>query len=341
MILARAPLRVSLAGGGTDLPSFYYNHGSGLVVSMAIDKYIHIGLNTKFDGRTRACYSSLETVDRPEELKHELIRECLRLTNSRGVEINSVSDIPSGGTGMGSSSAYTVGLLTALSAYKHMALSREQVYAAACELEILRCGNRIGKQDQAPAVFGGFRSYEFAPNDTVFVGSAKRWDQFTQNYLTEKLLLVYTGITRPAGALLSKQSDMSISSKKTVAGLKELRRIAEYTIRCLDESRIEDVCRLMHESWLVKQELTPEISCPAVDEMYATVKKNGAYGGKLLGAGGGGFLLIAADRDNHKQIISALGRPKHLCLHIDQQGAEVCYSSAHMTTHTTPKLPFN
>lgn len=326
MILTRTPLRISIAGGGTDLPAFYYNHGSGLVVSMAIDKFIHIGMNEKFDGRTRACYSTLETVNDPKHLKHELIRECLRLANCRGVEVNSVSDIPSGGTGLGSSSAYTVGLLTALNTYKRLHLTQEQIYAAACEIEILRCGNTIGKQDQAPAVYGGFRSYEFAPNDKVFIGSSERWSRFTQNNLAEKMLLVYTGV-RSADGILSKQSARSIGNPATIAALKELKRIAAYTCECLDASRNTDVCRLMHESWLVKRELTPETSCLSIDEMYDTALRNGAYGGKLLGAGGSGFLLIMAERDSHRHILSALGRPKHLRVHIERTGSEVCYNS--------------
>lgn len=300
MIISRTPLRISFLGGGTDLPS-YYRSRAGSVVSAAIDKYIYVTVNPKFDERIRASYSTTEMVDSPEQLKHELIRSSLlKLGILGGIEITSISDVPSRGTGLGSSSTYTVGLLNALHASLGRHASAERLAREACEVELEMCNKPIGKQDQYIAAFGGLQQIRFNPDGSVYVDPVVSESGFTRE-LASHLLLMYTGVTRPASGILEEQSK---NTEVDPSIRRSLDRLADLADRCVEALRNKDLHAfgyLLHDGWMEKRKLASGISTRAIDDWYSSARKAGAYGGKLLGAGGGGFLLLCAPPRSSRQ----------------------------------------
>jgi D-glycero-alpha-D-manno-heptose-7-phosphate kinase len=328
MIISRTPLRISFVGGGTDLSASYLREPGG-VVSTAINKYIYITVNRKFDNRIRASYSVTEMVDHIDNLKHELIREALKLLKlENGIEITSISDIPSGGTGLGSSSSYTVGLLNALYAYRGHHAEPERLAREACEIEIERCGKPIGKQDQYIAAYGNFQYLRFNPDETVYVdpiicrGDVKRT-------LESRLLLLYTGLTRSADEILREQQKNSEQNQTTQASLQALARLAAETREALQQGAVDCFGELLHQGWMEKQKLASSISNSQILSWYERARAHGAIGGKLLGAGGGGFLLLYAPVEQHAEIISALPELRPIAFRFEPQGSKIIFVEEH------------
>jgi len=324
MIISRTPLRISFMGGGSDLPSFYEQE-PGTVISTAIDKYVYITVNKKFDNHIRASYSVTEMVDRLGDLKHELIRESMRLTGIEGgIEITSISDIPSAGTGMGSSSTYTVGLLNALHAYQGLHAGAERLAQEACHIEIDVCRKPIGKQDQYIAAYGGFQCIRFSPNGDVFVDPIV-CNPETKAELQRRLLLLYTGITRSANPILEEQNRNTTGNAATRAALRTMSQMAQTMRDALCSNGLGNFGEMLHESWMLKRSLVSTISNSNIDEWYEKARKHGAIGGKILGAGGGGFLLLYAHPECHAAIISALAELKHVAFRFEPQGSKIIY----------------
>jgi D-glycero-alpha-D-manno-heptose-7-phosphate kinase len=324
MIISRTPLRISFVGGGSDLSAFYARE-PGAVVSTTINRYIYITVNPKFDRRIRASYSQTETVDRVDDLKHELIRETLAQTGIDGaIEITSISDIPSRGTGLGSSSAYTVGLLNALYAYTGRVAGAERLAREACAIEIERCGRPIGKQDQYSAAYGGLKHLVFNPDGTVFV------DQIlcapaTRQRLERSLLLLYTGQTRRAEHILEEQSRNSANCDVTRTGLRRMAALAGQLRDALNRSDLDGFGETLHANWADKRSLASGISNAVLDTWYDCARAHGAIGGKILGAGGGGFLLLYAPEERHPEICAALPTLRPVPFHFEPQGSRLIY----------------
>jgi D-glycero-alpha-D-manno-heptose-7-phosphate kinase len=324
MIISRTPLRISFVGGGSDLPAYYLKE-PGAVVSTSINKYIYININRKFDHKIRASYSVTEIVDHIDELKHELIREALRLTGvERGIEITSISDVPSYGTGMGSSSTYTVGLLNALYAYNGQHVGAERLAGDACWIEIEKCGKPIGKQDQYIASYGGFQFIQFNPNGTVFVDPII-CARDTRETLERRLLLLYTGITRSANSVLEQQKANTEQDEESRSRLRGMTNIAHRLRDALCANKLDCFGEMLHETWMMKRGLASAISNNQIDTWYDTARKQGAIGGKILGAGGGGFLLLYAPTDRHDAISASLPQLERVNFRFEPQGSKIIY----------------
>ncbi len=324
MIISRTPLRISFAGGGSDLPA-YYRIEPGAVVSTAIAHYIYITVNKKFDRQIRASYSITEMVDSVDELKHELIREALKMTRlDGGIEITSISDIPSRGTGLGSSSTYTVGLLNALHAYMGRYAGAERLAREACEIEIERCGNPIGKQDQYIAAYGGLQFIQFNPDGSVFVDPIICKPE-TRRALQQNLLMLYTGLTRSANQILVEQQRATEHDSQQRQSLRAMTSLAHELRSALARDELETFGEILHQGWLLKRKLAQQISNPAIDDWYQRARDQGAQGGKLLGAGGGGFLLFYACPEKHAAIIQALPELRPVALSFEPQGSKIIY----------------
>lgn len=342
MIISRTPLRISFFGGGSDLPAFYCDE-PGAVLTTTVDKYIYIMVNRRFGPGIRVSYSATETVDCIDELKHELVRESLRLVGiSDGVEITSISEIPSSGSGMGSSSAYTVGMLNALHTFAGTHTGADQLAGEACRIEIDLCDKPIGKQDQYIAAYGGLQYVQFNPDGTVFVDPVL-CSPATKARLHERLLLFYTGITRSANPILESQKANTASCEETRTNLRAMAQMARTMVESLRSGRIDDFGDMLHESWMRKRQLASSISNPRIDEWYETARRCGAAGGKLLGAGGGGFLLFFAEPEYHHHIAEALGNLMHIPFQFEPQGSKIVfidenYSNAGQATFEFPRL---
>lgn len=303
MIITKTPLRVSFTGGGTDLPEYYTKNG-GAVVSCGINKYIYITVNKKFDDKIRASYSRTEIVDEVKDLHHELIRECMKLVGIKGgIEITSIADIPSG-TGLGSSSAFTVGLLNALHTYNGYTPSAEELARQACEVEISILKHPIGKQDQYAAAYGGTNYFKFNQDGTV---ERRRiyLDDSDARLMRQKLLLLYTGLTRDANTILTEQKQNTASKLETLDFMKN--QAGEMYRELTENGFTEHFGKMLHEGWLRKQQLASTISNGPINDFYQKAIEAGAVGGKLLGAGGGGFLLFYCDEDKQSAVEKATG----------------------------------
>jgi D-glycero-alpha-D-manno-heptose-7-phosphate kinase len=324
VIISRTPLRIGLAGGGTDLRAFY-GRERGAVVSATIDKYIYITVNRKFDDRVRASYSVTENVNRASELRHELIREALRLVGIEGgIEITSISDVPSQGTGLGSSSSYTVGLLNALHAFTGRLVSAEQLATEACRIEIEICGKPIGKQDQYMAAHGGLQFLEFAPDESVSAQPIL-WTRELREELAGCLLLLYTGLTRSADDVLGAQRANMERGGEAIAKLRRMRDYADLLRERLGAGHLDGLGEVLHESWLLKRTLADGITSATIDGWYERARQHGALGGKLLGAGGGGFLLLYARPERHAEIRAALPELRPMPFSLEPQGSRIIF----------------
>ena len=322
MIISRTPLRMSFVGGGSDLPAYYLRHG-GAVISTSIGKYIYITVNKKFDHKIRASYSITEFADQPGDLKHELIRECLKLLNiAGGIEITSISDIPSSGSGLGSSSTYTIGLLHALSAYLNRYSSQEFLAQTACKIEIEICGKPIGKQDQYAAAYGGLNLIEFHSDGSTEVTPIICKPE-TKFKLQENLLMLYTGQTRSADKILENQNRNTQHQTKTVENLKKMVDLAYTMQRALSANKLKWFGEILDENWQLKKILSSEISSETIDDWYEIAKTKGAIGGKILGAGGGGFLLLYAPKNKNKQIVTALPQLQPVDFGFGSEGSKI------------------
>jgi D-glycero-alpha-D-manno-heptose-7-phosphate kinase len=323
MIISKTPLRMSWVGGGSDLPAFYKEE-MGAVLSTTINKYVYIALNKKFDNKIRLNYSKTEEVDSIDEIEHPLFREALKLTNSvSGIEIASMADIPSGGTGLGSSSSFTVGLLNALYANKSLYTSNKKLANEACEIEIDKCNEPIGKQDQYAAAFGGINLIKFHPNEDVTVEPVLCNSRLVKS-IEAHTLVFYTGQTRSASEILLKQGKALNSPDKKIIVRKMVNLVFDLKQE-LDNNSLDNFGSILHENWMLKSEISKSISNSFIDEIYLTGLKNGAIGGKILGAGNGGFLMFFAPPESHVKICKALNKLQNVEFLIESNGSQIVF----------------
>jgi D-glycero-alpha-D-manno-heptose-7-phosphate kinase len=319
MIVVGTPLRLSFLGGGTDFPAFYRKSG-GAVVSTAIDKYIYVIIKKRFDDLVVVNYSQRETVSNPADLKHELIREAMRITGVEGgVEITTLADVPSTGTGLGSSSTVTVGALQALYTYQGIIVASDELARQACEIELEFCRKPIGKQDQYIAAYGGIRLIEFLKDDRTKVSNVLIPEKTLQE-LTRRIMLFYTNRTRSAASVLKEQSD-NIDDRYDL--LCQLRDMAYAGAEHLAKGDLDALGRLMHEGWSLKKQLASGVSDSGINDMYDTARQAGALGGKIAGAGAGGFLLLYCPLERQDPVRKALGHLRELPVGLERDGSKV------------------
>jgi D-glycero-alpha-D-manno-heptose-7-phosphate kinase len=315
---------MSLVGGGTDLPVFYRKYG-GAVVSTAINQFVYITVNKKFDQRIRVSYSKTEEARSVERIRHPLVREAMKLLGLKGgVEITSIADIPARGSGLGSSSTFTVGLLHALHAYAERYASAEQLAREACEIEIQRCGEPIGKQDQYAAAFGGFNFIEFNPDDSVSV-EPMLCKRETLQRLQQNLLVFYTGIVRSASAILKDQQEIVLAEKSKQKVLCRMVELARELKAELQRNNLDAFGEIIHANWELKRSLTDQISTSQIDTWYQTARQRGAIGGKLLGAGSGGFMMFYAPPERHEAIMDGLKDLRRIDIRFEPQGSKIIF----------------
>ena len=317
MIISQTPYRVSFAGGGTDLPA-YYRREFGAVLSVTIDQHIYVTLHRRFESTIRVSYSHTEVARTIDDVKHELVREAMRMVEiDEPLEITTIGDVPSG-TGMGSSSSLTVGLLTALYGYQHRIVSPKLLAERACRVEIDILNKPIGRQDQYAAAFGGLNYFRFNPDDTVDVEPVPCRAE-TLAELEQRALLLYTGQTRDANLILEQQSNIAEDRFDVFRAMRDLADEMRHALA--GEGDLDRFASLLHEGWELKRSLGCGISNDQINEWYTVARRAGAVGGKLLGAGGGGFVLLIAPAWRHRAIREALGRPRELPFKISRCGS--------------------
>lgn len=322
MIIVQTPLRVSLFGGGTDFPSYFRQEG-GCVLTTAIDKYIFVTVKKRFDDLLRVGYTKTEMVNRVDDLQHELIRETLRMTGiDHGIEVTTMGDIPSAGSGLGSSSTVTVGSLQAIYTLLGEIVPADRLAREACEIEIDILGKPIGIQDQYIAAYGGLRLMEFHTDGTVSMEKIVL-ETAHKRRLNENLLLFFTGTTRQAASILSEQVS-NINARKLI-----LRRMAEMAVIASNElsaGNIEAMGDLLHEAWMLKKQLASGISNGEIDALYDDARAAGALGGKITGAGGGGFLLLYCPHEKQEAVREALHCLQELPFKLESDGSKVIFN---------------
>jgi D-glycero-alpha-D-manno-heptose-7-phosphate kinase len=317
------PFRISFAGGGTDLKAFYQS-APGCVVSTTINKHMYIFVHPSFDEKTQVKYSRTELVDDIAEIKHPIVRETLKIFGLKGIDISSIADIPAG-TGLGSSSAFTVGLFHALYRYTGQFPSKEQLARDACHMEIEILHEPIGRQDQYAASYGGLNLISFHEGDGVVVEPIEMPKALFRE-LEDNLLMFYTGGVRDAGQILSEQSKNSANQKER-ANLMRMSELARQLRDSLVNGGIDDLGLVLDEGWQLKKQLSNKISGSGIDEMYATAKKHGALGGKLLGAGGAGFFLCYCKKERQDELRRALANYRELEFGLDRVGTRIILNS--------------
>tara|TARA_B100000945_G_scaffold318516_1_gene323559 strand:- start:24677 stop:25654 length:978 start_codon:yes stop_codon:yes gene_type:complete len=325
MIISRTPLRVSFCGGGTDIDDFSMSEPTGgRVVSAALSRFVYVTINRRFDDRIRISYSSMEDVDSLDNIQHGLVREALRLTGiESGVEITTIADIPGQGTGLGSSSSVTVGLLNAMHAFQGRQVSKEQLAEEACEIEIDTLGAPIGRQDQYAASFGGVNSIRFGETG-VHVEQIEVSDQLSAT-ISENFTLVFTGMTRSASKVLSEESeDESDKSSR----MREIRKHADEAASHLDNGDLASLGAILNETWISKRGVSSMVTNSHIDELYERAISSGAIGAKLLGAGNGGFLLVYGNRELRGLLQKELGANHRMFpLEIDFSGSRIIFGT--------------
>ncbi len=322
MIVTQTPLRIGLVGGGTDLPSYYREHG-GRVLNAAIDKYVYVIVKQRFDEDIYVNYSRKEIVSRVEDLQHELVREAMHMAGIRGgVEITTLADIPSAGSGLGSSSSVTVGLLHALFAYKGQQLPAEELAERACAIEIDRCRKPIGKQDQYVAAFGGICDIGFGPGDKVVVDQVHLPPPLRRR-LQGELLLFFTGITRSADSILGEQT-ANIGDR--IPQLNRLRDLAGEAAGGLRNADLDALGVALRESWQAKRMLATGVSNKQIDNAVQAAHDAGASGAKVTGAGGGGFLLVTCPVEYQRAVRDRLADMTELPIKLEPLGSRVIFN---------------
>lgn len=322
MIISRTPLRISFAGGGSDLPSYYLKHG-GAVLSTTIDKYIYIAVHRYFSSNQSLLkYSQTELVNNNDEIQHPLFRECMKLVDVTGLDISSMADVPAG-TGLGSSSAFAVSLLNVLHAYKHEAVSAEYLASTACDIEINRLGDPIGKQDQYAAAYGGLNFIRFNYDGSVNVEKVVM-DPAVKVQLERNLIMLYTGTKHSASAILKEQGkEMQRLDKQQV--MHKMVDMAYELKDVLEHNQIDDFGRILNEGWLLKRSLANSISNPLVDNLYEQGMEAGALGGKLLGAGGAGFILFYCPEDKQEAFRKQMSGYTEMPFKFENYGSKIIY----------------
>jgi D-glycero-alpha-D-manno-heptose-7-phosphate kinase len=323
MIIVRSPLRITLGGGGTDLASYYRQH-EGFLISAAIDKYVYITLYRGFNADLLVKYSKLERVNSVDELEHPIVREAIKLVDVdwHGLEISSMADIPAG-TGLGSSSTFTTALLRALHAYKRDLVSRERLAEEACDIEINRLGEPIGKQDQYISAFGGVTCFRFCRDDHVDVWPAPIAPEVRDN-LEDSLVMFFTGVSRRASSILKEQNDKTKQDDgEMIRNLHFVKELGELSLKALEKGDLDEFGKLMDVHWQHKKRRSGAMSNPQIDDWYELAIANGATGGKLIGAGGGGFLLFhTKDKPKLRRAMRNCGL-REVRLRFDFEGTKV------------------
>jgi D-glycero-alpha-D-manno-heptose-7-phosphate kinase len=327
MIIVRSPMRISLGGGGTDLPSYYRRHG-GFVISAAIDKYVYITLHETFVSEVIVKYSKMEVVARPEDVKHPIVREALKLVDlgAPHIEIASMSDIPAG-TGLGSSGSFTTALLRALHAMKRDNIGRQELAEQACHIELDLLGEPIGKQDQYIAAFGGITCFEFQPAGQVAV-TPLRLDPMTLYNLEDNLVLFFTNYTRDASAILKDQDARSRQGDPAmIENLHYVKKLGYESKMAFEAGDLRRFAEIMHLHWENKKRRSAGMSTGLIDEYYELARRNGALGGKLIGAGGGGFLMFyTEDKTRLRRVMREAGL-REVRFRFDFEGTRVLAES--------------
>jgi len=330
MIGTRTPFRISFAGGGSDLPSFYTRH-PGCVLSAAINKYMYIFIHPFFDQKTQVKYSRTELVDDVSQIRHPIVRTALEKFGIAGVDVNSIADIPAG-TGLGSSCSFTVGLLHALYAYTNRFASKEKLAREACQIEIDLLGEPIGKQDQYAAAFGNLNFITFHGDESVQVEPVIMLHE-KRIRLAENLMMFYLGGSRAAGEILRDQQQAIRQDPQKFHTMVTMTELAKYLRNSLVCGNIDDVGLILDEGWRRKKSLSPRISEDRIDYYYGKAKQNGATGGKLLGAGGGGFLLLYCEKQHQDKLRRALGDLRELDFAFDSFGTQIIYYEENEIPH--------
>lgn len=324
MIVSRAPVRFSLGGGGTDLPSYSDEHG-GFLVAAAIDKYIYVSANRRFYDSIRLAYSKTETVSSVEHIEHRIFREALKFQGvTRGIELNSVADVPAN-SGLGSSSTFTVALLNALHAFKQEFVSSEQLAQEACHIEIKLLQEPIGKQDQYISAYGGITAFTFKPGGEVEVERVPVRPEVLDE-LESNLVIFYSGVERQASTVLKEQGKTIASNKDSaVERMHRIKALGYDTRRILLSGDVDQYGELLHEHWTNKRKLASNMTDQVIDEHYEAARKAGAIGGKLMGAGGGGFFMFYARPQDRRAIYGAMTKRglQPLRFRFDPDGARI------------------
>lgn len=328
MIITQTPLRISFFGGGTDFPDFFLKEG-GAVLTTAIDRYIFVIIKERFDEKIRVGYTKTELVDDIEDIQHELVRECLRKVGIRKrVEIATMGDIPSSGSGLGSSSTVTVGLLNAMYQYLGEPRDPETLARQACEIELEILGKPIGVQDQYIGAYGGQRYIRFCEDGSVVV-EPLGLSRSDRHRLNENLMLFYTAVTRSAESILGEQKR---HIEENLNELQAIKRLALRARECLLPGALDEFGLLLHDSWMLKKQLASKVSNAQIDEIYATARKAGALGGKIAGAGGGGYLLLYCPPAAQENVRQALRGLEELEFSFEQAGTKVIFDYSRVTT---------
>lgn len=325
MIVTRTPFRLSLGGGGTDLPAYYTKYG-GFFVSGALNSYMHIVLNDRFEPGIRVSYSRTEIVDSAEQIKHPIVRETLVHLDFRDrIEIVSLADIPAA-TGLGSSGSFSVGLLNALYAHQKAFKTPEEVAEEACYIAMTRLHEPSGKQDEYAASLGGIRSYEVDREGRV-TSKELRIAPETLSELEYGIMMFYTGIKRSANDILASQSNKVASNGDAVEKMHAIKSIGVESKKALEAGDLRRFGELLHEHWMVKRGVTEEMSTDGIDRWYSLARQNGALGGKLVGAGGGGFLMLYCE-EGRRKVRAALAKEGlvELRFGFDFEGSKVIYN---------------
>ncbi len=322
MIISRAPVRFSLGGGGSDLPAYVSQHG-GFIVTAAVDKYIYVQANRRFFDSIRLSYSKTEITDSVDEIEHPIFREALRMMEIRsGIELVSIADVPSN-SGLGSSGAFTVALLHALHAYKREFVSTQQLAEEACEIEIGRLGEPIGKQDPYAAAYGRLSCLTIERDMTVHVEPLQISEDSLSD-LESNLHVFYYGVERKAAVVLASQQRALQTEPASVEAMHRIKQLGFETRRVLERGELDGFGELLHEHWTEKRRLAAEVSSASIDEHYAAARAAGALGGKIMGAGGGGFFLFYASRAKGALIRAMTARGlRYVRFRFDLDGAQL------------------
>lgn len=325
MIITRTPFRITFGGGGTDLPSFYKKYG-GFIFSAAINKYMFINVNRPVvDDLVRVKYTKSELTESIHDIKHELARECCKIMGiEKAIEIISMADIPSG-TGLGSSGSYTVGLLNALHNMKRNYISLKELAEEACKIEIDIIGKPIGKQDQYLAAFGGLTILEIDKNGEVEVRGAKISPELIED-LENSVLIFFEGSSRSTAVILSEQSaKVERKEENTVGSMLLIKDIGYQILDAFEKGRLREFGELMNEHWVAKKKISKKMTNPHIDNLYEIAKKNGAVGGKIMGAGGGGFFMFYCENNNKGRLRKAMAEQglRELKYHFDFEGSKI------------------
>ena len=323
MIIVRTPLRISFVGGGSDLKS-YYHHNQGQVVCSAIDKFVYAIVKERFDDMIYINYSQKETVSHVDQIQHDLVREAMKIAGvEKGIEITTLADIPSSGSGLGSSSSITVALLHALYSYQNTLVTAEQLAREACQIEIDILDKPIGRQDQYAAAFGGINRFIFESDDTTRRDPV-RMNSANKRKFASSLLLYYTGITRSADRILGHQKT-NMDNEKKRSSLHAMVALVKPFTEAMEIGDIRACADLLDQNWQMKQQLAAGISNPAIEKMYTCAKSAGALAGKVCGAGGGGFLLLVAPRESQNQVFEAMQTYREMPFMIEESGSKVIF----------------